>query len=122
MVETPADPVAARLGVALKQARAAVDVSGAELARRLGITPQELNRWEAGKRKLSLETVVDAERALAVRAGTVLRLAGFVDDGGLIDVATLPQDAQWSVSVLIEDVRRRQAGGAEDGHRPNGSE
>jgi transcriptional regulator with XRE-family HTH domain len=117
MVESPErpDPVAARLGDALRQARIAVDISGAELARRLGVIPQELNRWEMGRRKVSLETILEAEQALKVRAGTVLRLAGFVDDGGLVDVATLAPWAQRSVSLIIEDAKRRKMPGADNG-------
>jgi transcriptional regulator with XRE-family HTH domain len=114
MVESSVDPVAARLGDALRQARAAVDVSGAELARRLGVIPQELNRWEAGRRKISLEMIVAAEKALHLRAGTVLRIAGFVDDGGLVDVATLAPWAQRSVSLIIEDAQRRKVAAAND--------
>jgi transcriptional regulator with XRE-family HTH domain len=122
MVETPADPVAARLGDALRQARTGVGVSGAELARRLGVIPQELNRWEAGRRKISLETIIEAEKALRVRAGTVLRIAGYVDDGGLVDVATLAPWAQRSVSLIIEDAKRRQMPGADDGDGAEGPE
>lgn len=121
MVEAERDQVAARLGDALRKARASVDVSQAELARRLGVIPQELNRWESGRRRISLETLVEAEQALGVRAGTVLRLAGYVDDGGLIDVATLAPWAQRSVSLIIESATRSEVAPNNDGDGAQGS-
>jgi transcriptional regulator with XRE-family HTH domain len=100
------DVVAARLGAALRQARLNAEVSQADLARRLNVIPQQLNRWESGQRRISPETIADAERALKVRVGTVGRLAGYVDDGGLIDVDTLPPWARRSIRALLRQVEQ----------------
>lgn len=112
------DVVAARLGAALRQARLNAEVSQADLARRLDVIPQELNRWESGRRRISPETIADAERALKVRVGTVGRLAGYVDDGGLIDVDTLPPWARRSIRALLRQVDQDRS--AEDVGRDDG--
>lgn len=101
--EKPVDVVAVRLGDALRRARAIVDVSQAELARRLAVPPNYVNRWEAGSRRLDLETVETAEKLLGVRPGTVWRLAGYVEDDGLIDIDALGPDAARAVRAVIRE-------------------
>lgn len=116
MVES--DQVAARLGAAVRLAREGVGVTQAELGRRLGIASQEMNRYERGGSRLSLERIVDVERVLGVRAGTVLRLAGFVDDNGLVDVDTLAPWAQTSIGILLERAKSREVPGGDQPHAP----
>lgn len=73
------DVIANRLGQGLRSIRG--DVSQAELARRLGVASTTVFRWEAGDRRLDLETVERIERALSCPPGSILRAAGFVADG-----------------------------------------
>jgi transcriptional regulator with XRE-family HTH domain len=98
------DAVATRLGEALRRTRALVDVSQSELARRLGVSPQYVNRWEAGGRRIDPETVEQAERLLGVRRGTVWRLAGFVEDEGLVDLDLLGVEAARIVRAVIREL------------------
>lgn len=119
------DDVAVRLGQALKQARTQVGMTGAELARQLtasgrfdkGVPVQNVYRWESGERPLSLATIELAEGIMKLRAGTILRLAGYVDDGDLIDVGTLPPWAQRPVRAILKDADRDKLVGSngEDG-------
>lgn len=95
------DGVAIRLGGAVRKARGST--SAASLARRLGVPPNYIARWEAGNRRLDFETIEAIEAALGVRAGTVLRLAGYVDDGGLIDLDTLRPDLRRTVSAILRE-------------------
>lgn len=103
-VDKALDPVAVRLGGGLRGARLAAGVSQAELARRLGVAPNQLNRWEAGGRRLDLETIEQAEQRLGLPRGTVFRLAGYVEDAGLLDVATLPAWASKAVRAILRDL------------------
>ena len=105
------DDVAVRLGDGLRQARAMVDMSQAELARRLGVIPQYVNRWEAGGRRIDPETIEAAERELGVRRGTVWRLAGYVDDAGLVDLDLLGADAARAVRAVIREFQSMGNGG-----------
>lgn len=102
---------AVRLGRALKKARESAGVSGPELARRLNaagvsdaIEASHIYRWEAGGRPLNLGLIEAAEQLMGLDAGTVLRLAGYVDDGGLINVATLPGWANKAVRAILRDL------------------
>lgn len=115
--EKSVDSVAVRLGEALQKARAAAGVSRAELARRLGVIPNYLYRWETGERRVDVEVILESERVMGLRAGTVYRLAGYVDDDGLVDVDTIPSPMGDSVRLLIAEARRREqaAGDGVDG-------
>lgn len=103
-VEKALDLVAVRLGEGLRGARTAAGVSQAELARRLGVAPNQVNRWEAGGRRLDLETIQQAEELMSLPRGTVFRLAGYVDDDGLLDVSTLPMWASKAVRAILRDL------------------
>lgn len=96
-----ADEVAVRLGDALRKARGSM--SAASLARGLQVAPNYIARWEAGGRRLDLETIERIEMLLGVRTGTVLRLAGYVDDGGLIDLDTLTPGARRGISAILRE-------------------
>ena len=119
------DEVAVRLGRGLKQARMSAGVSGAELARRLtatglneaGFPSSQIYRWEAGERPLNLRLIEAAERVMGLRAGTILRLAGYVDDDGLIDVDTLAPMPRYAIGAILEQAARNEAirGDGEDG-------
>lgn len=108
------DEVAVRLGRGLKQARALAGVNGAELARRLtaagvnetGIPSSQVYRWESGERPLNLRLIETSERLMGLRPGTVLRLAGYVDDDGLVDVDTLEPWARRSIQALLRQVEQ----------------
>lgn len=110
-MERALDPVAVRLGEGLRKARAAAGISQAELARRLGVAPNQVNRWEAGGRRLDLETIQQAEALMSLPGGTVFRLAGYVKDDGLVDVASLPRWASRAIRAILLDVEKDQADG-----------
>lgn len=124
-VEKMTDEVAIRLGRGLREARARAGITAAELARRLSaaglsdtsIPPNYVSRWEAGGRRLDVETITMAEQVMKLRAGTVFRLAGYVDDGDLIDVGTLPPWSQRSVRAILKDAGHEElvSGNGEDG-------
>lgn len=107
------DAVAVRLGDALRRARAASGVSQAELARRLGVIPQELNRWEAGRRRVPIETLEAAEQAMGAEPGTVFRLAGYVSDGKLIDLGSLSPGARLAVEAILRAFNSVDSNGAD---------
>ena len=103
---------AIRLGRAFKKARESSGVSGAELARRLNasgisdsIEASHIYRWEAGGRPLNLDIIECAEQVMGLDAGAVLRLAGYVDDRGLLDISTLPPWAGKAVRAILRDLR-----------------
>jgi transcriptional regulator with XRE-family HTH domain len=111
--EQSVDEIAARLGRALRKAREDAGVTQSDLARRLETTPNQVSRWEAGGRRLDLEVVEEAEMAMGLTSGTVLRLAGFVSDGQLVDLGALPNGARRSVRAIL-----REWGLGEDRERP----
>lgn len=102
--EKQVDEVAVRLGTGLKLARESVDMKQAELARRLGVIPNQIWRWETGERRLAPETIERAETVMGTPRGTVFRLAGYVDDDGLVDVGSLPAWASRSIKAILRDV------------------
>lgn len=111
---------ATRLGRAFKKARESAGISGSELARRLNATgisdsieASHIYRWEAGGRPLNLPLIESAERVMDLSPGTVLRLAGYVDDAGLLNVDSLPYWARRTVRAILLDVEQDQAGGSD---------
>lgn len=104
-LERPSDDVAVRLGAGLKETRTRVGISQAELARRMStpgelVPPNYISRWEAGGRRLDVETIERMERLLGVQRGTVWRLAGYVEDDAL-DLGSLDPAAQKAIRAIL---------------------
>lgn len=115
--EKPDDVVAARLGQALKTARINAGIGQAELARLLTAVPgyektipNYVVRWEKGERRLDIEAIEAIERLLNVQPGTLFRLAGYVDDGKLVDLDTLPTMMRVMIEASIEAGLKAQTG------------
>lgn len=57
---------AKEIGIGIKNARLTVGITQAELARRLGVTPQAISQYERGEKKPKIETIKKIEDALGV--------------------------------------------------------
>ncbi len=55
---------AKEIGIGIKNARLAVGITQAELARRLGVTPQAISQYERGEKKPKIETIKKIADAL----------------------------------------------------------
>lgn len=57
---------AKEIGIGIKNARLIVGITQAELARRLGVTPQAISQYERGEKKPKIETIKKIADALGV--------------------------------------------------------
>ena len=57
---------AKEIGIEIKNARLTVGITQAELARRLGVTPQAISQYERGEKKPKIETIKKIADALGV--------------------------------------------------------
>lgn len=57
---------AKEIGIGIKNARLAVGITQAELAHRLGVTPQAISQYERGEKKPKIETIKKIADALGV--------------------------------------------------------
>lgn len=57
---------AKEIGIEIKNVRLAVGITQAELARRLGVTPQAISQYERGEKKPKIETIKKIADALGV--------------------------------------------------------
>lgn len=57
---------AKEIGIRIKNARLTVGITQAELARRLGVTPQAISQYERGEKKPKIETIKKIADALGV--------------------------------------------------------
>lgn len=57
---------AKEIGIGIKNERLAVGITQAELARRLGVTPQAISQYERGEKKPKIETIKKIADALGV--------------------------------------------------------
>lgn len=62
----------AALGARLAEVRKAAEMSQADMAARLGCTKAAVSYWEAGKRAISAEAVVEFARVLHLDLGRLL--------------------------------------------------
>lgn len=65
-------PTVDSLGTRIAAARAALDMSCADLADRVGVTRMQVYRWEAGTTTPSFETLAKVARALRTTSGKLL--------------------------------------------------
>lgn len=66
------------LGQAIRRVRG--DVDQRVVAEAVGRDQGTISKWERGQASPTLEQILSIERALGVLAGSILRLAGYVDD------------------------------------------
>lgn len=113
-MKTERNPTDVAFGAALRRHRTARQISLEEMGRSIGVTYQQVQKYETGANRVSLSTV----KAIAGRLGiTTAELAGAVDEGtkapatpsaralrlqGLAD--RLPVEIQDSLEALIESV------------------
>ena len=119
MVTARALPI--RIGVRVKKAREDLGLTQAQLAGRLRLEPVTIRSVEAGRRGLSLETLVSVAKALHVPPSALL-------EGDAPDLSPLAQevaelvgelDEGWQRTVL-EVVRSINAQVAQAGRRGHG--
>lgn len=90
--------LAARLGEMLRRQRQDLAMSQADIAERIGVSPQQVQKYEAGRNQPSLM------RAAMLRRATGVSLDELVDDA-LGDPAEPPEQAT-DVMYLLRDLRR----------------
>jgi len=66
------DPIDVEVGINIRQARNAVGVSQSDLAKALGMTFQQVQKYEKGTNRVSVATLVRTARTLGVSASTLL--------------------------------------------------
>lgn len=64
--------IAEKIGQRIKESRVAAGFSGVELAKKVGVSKQVLNNWEAGRRIPLLESVVSLSKELGISVGYLL--------------------------------------------------
>ncbi len=92
------DELAARIGTMLRERRRQLAMSQADVAARIGVTPQQVQKYESGRNQPSLL------RAAVLRRETGISLDELVD-GALGDPAEPPEQAT-DVMYLLRTVRR----------------
>lgn len=114
-----AEPVGGRLSAALRETVEKAGVSQIEIAERLGVDQPTVSRWVRGMRRPPLDILATIEDMAGVQKGTVLRVAGYVDDD--LDVITavnadpeLSDAARKVVLGVYEGLRKMSAIPARD--------
>jgi transcriptional regulator with XRE-family HTH domain len=78
------------------------ELSQAEFARLMGVSQAGVSLWESGGVDFGYDQVCGIEEALGVPAGTLARLAGYVDANGSTGPFTVPVE---TVDDVIEALR-----------------
>ena len=106
-----ATPVGARLGAALRATYEDAGVSQEQLADGLGVDQTTISSWARGMRRAPLDALEEVEKICRVRKGTILRRAGYVDEG--VDLVTairtapdLDEHGRQIMTTLYEVVKR----------------
>lgn len=99
-----AEPVGGRLSEAFRQTYEAARVSQLDIAAALGVDQPTVSKWARGMRRPPLDALPVTEDVCGVRKGTILRRAGYVEDGCNF------RDAVLADPDLSEDDRRTLLG------------
>lgn len=97
------DELYKHLGRALKAAREEAGMSAQQLADQLGVTDLTVYRWESGGRRIDLDVLQRIHGVLGLRKGELLRAAGVVDEGRLVDLDALPPELRRVFVTLLRD-------------------
>lgn len=62
----------ARLGKKIKEIRKSYKMSGNELARKLGMSQQQVSRYESGKSSMTIDTIILIANALEISINELL--------------------------------------------------
>jgi transcriptional regulator with XRE-family HTH domain len=101
------------IGASLRLRRRGVGMSQEQLAEGLGVSGQQVRKYEAGRNRISASTLIAAARVLRVPAATLL--PGDLphdgdDDTSLAKALGLPGAPELLLAfALIRDARRRAA-------------
>ena len=76
-----AEPVGGRLPAALREVVSRANLQQTDIAERLGVDQGLVSRWMNGIRRPPLEAIAAIEEMAGVPLGTILRHAGYVEDG-----------------------------------------
>lgn len=99
------------LGKKIKQRRLEIDLSQDELARQLGITFQQIQKYEGGTNRVSVSRLLDICRVLKVKPGYFLDdAADLREDGGEESRFALDQSSMKLVRYFrkIDDSKLKQ--------------
>lgn len=91
------DPLKAKLGKALREARQSRGVDGVELARRLGKQPAQIYRWERGEAAAGIDQVYGYLKALG---------ACFAELDTSLDLAPKPSRALRTIARHLDQLGR----------------
>ena len=81
-----AEPIGGRLSEAFRQTYESAGVSQLDIAAALDVDQPTVSKWARGMRRPPLDALPVTEQLAGVPKGTILRLAGYVDDSN-VDVA-----------------------------------
>lgn len=87
-----AEPIGGRLSEVFRQTYEAAGLSQVDIAEALGVDQPTVSKWARGMRRPPLDALPIVERMAGLRAGTILRRAGYVDDGPCDVLAAIDAD------------------------------
>lgn len=97
-LEDAARRVGSHLDAELRQRR----LTPTALARAIGVSQVSARRWIEGEAMPDHKNVAAIQNFLELRAGTIYRWAGWVDDRGLIDIETLSPHVRRSIKAILD--------------------
>lgn len=109
--EEAADDLKRRIGEAIRTVRG--EMRQGPLADLLGVDQSTFSGWESGRYMAPLNVLPLIEEACGVRAGTILRLAGLVDDSTeavILSDADLDDRSRHAVATYYRFVRDEMSG------------
>lgn len=113
------------IGRALKQVREAANLTKVTLGARIGKPASYFTEWEKGRKGAQLDDIIRIEEALNLTRGSILRLAGFIDEPATVRDAiagdpTIPESDRVVILEIYDGARKRAQ--REISSSPNGEE
>ena len=107
------DAIDALVGRRIGERRAAMGLSQTALSQRLGVSPQQVQKYEAGQNRISASRLNDIATALGITPGSLFPERGPVETDDLANLHVLTATAEGRAVAaafpLIRDRSLRQA-------------